>query len=133
MNIDPLHEAPISIHGTGIGTVSPDMVRKRAEELAVINGREAYDASMSDWDEALRELTCGEEFDAQQTLMESLPESERWDPIPGSPSHEAVTVFGDNEDADGRSVGERLCAEGVAEAAHDQMLAAAAKSSSEGN
>ncbi len=133
MNIDPLQEAPISIHGTGIGTVSPDMVRKRAEELAVINGREAYDASMSDWDEALRELTCGEEFDAQQTLMESLPESERWDPIPGSPSHEAVTVFGDNEDADGRSIGERLCAEGVAEAAHDQMLAAAAKSSSEGN
>jgi hypothetical protein len=48
MNIDPLHEAPIRIHGTGIGTVSPDMVRKRAEEWAVINVREAYDASKSD-------------------------------------------------------------------------------------
>lgn len=133
MNIDPLHEAPIIIHRTGIGTVSPDMVRKRAEELALINGREAHNASKSDWDEATRELTCGDEIDPQQTLMESLPESERWDPSPGSPGHEAVTVFDDNEDADGRSVGERLCEEGVAEAEHDQMLAAATKSLSEGN
>jgi hypothetical protein len=98
------------------------MVHKRADELAVINGREAHNASRSDWDEAMRELTCGDELDPQQTLMESLPESERWDPFPGSPSHEAVTVFDDNEDEDGRSVGERLCEEGVAEAGHDQML-----------
>lgn len=133
MNSDPLHEAPIIIHGAGIGMVSPEMIQKRAEELAVINGREAHDASKSDWDEAMRELTGGDELDPQQTLMESLPESERWDPIPGSPSHEAVTVFDDNEDEDGRSVGERLCEEGVAEAGHDQMLAATTKSSSERN
>jgi hypothetical protein len=133
MNQDPLHEAPILIHGSGIGTVSSDMVRNRAEELAVINGREAYDASRSDWDEAMRELTGGDELDPRQTLVESLPESERWDPIPGSASYEAVTVFSDDADDDGRSVGERLCYEGVAEAEHDQMLAAATKSSSEGN
>ena len=106
MNIDPLHEAPIIIHRTGIGTVSPDMVRKRAEELALINGREAHNVSKSDWDEATRELTCGDEIDPQQTLMESLPDSERWYPIPGSPSHEAVTVFDDNEDEYGRSLDE---------------------------
>ena len=82
------------------------MVRKRAEELALINGREAHNVSKSDWDEATRELTCGDEIDPQQTLMESLPESERWYPIPGSPSHEAVTVFDDNEDEDGRSLDE---------------------------
>ena len=133
MNPDPLHEAPIIIHGSGIGTVSPDMVQKRAEELAVINGREAHDASKSDWDEAMRDLTCGDELDPQQTLIESLPESERWDPIPGSSSHEAVTVFDDNEDEDGRSVAQRLYEQGVEEAEHDQMLAATTKSSMEGN
>lgn len=133
MNSNPLHEAPIIIHGTGIGTVSHDMVQKRAEELAVINGREAHDASKSDWDEAMRELTCGDELDPRQTVIESLPESERWDPVPGTASHEAVTVFNDDEDEDGRSVGERLCEEGVAEAEHDQMLAAATKSQSEGH
>ncbi len=109
------------------------MVRKRAEELALINRREAHNVSKSDWDEATRELTCGDEIDPQQTLMESLPESECLYPIPGSPSHEALTVFDDNEDEDGRSVGERLCEEGVAEAEHDQMLTAATKSLSEGN
>jgi len=133
MNSDPLHEGPIIIHGTGIGTVSPGMIRERAAELAVINGRKAHDASQSDRDEATRELTCGNELDPQQVLMESVPESERWDPVPGSGGHEAVTVFDDNEDEDGRSMGERLCEEGVEEAGHDQMLAAATKTLSEGN
>ena len=42
------------------------------------------------------------------------------------------TVFDDN-DENGRSLDERPCEEGVAEAEHDQMLAAATKSLSEGN
>jgi hypothetical protein len=53
--------------------------------------------------------------------------------IVSTPSHEMLCVCGDNEDADGRSVGERLCTEGVAEPTHDPMLAAAAKSSFQGN
>ena len=36
-------------------------------------------------------------------------------------------AFNDNEDEEGRSVGERLVEEGVDEAGHDQMLAAARK------
>lgn len=115
------------IHGEGIGAVTRDMVRNRANELAVINGREPDGATQSDWDEAMRELTGGNELDPQQALLESAPESDRWNPIPGSPGHEAMVDFDDNEDVDGRSVDERLFDEGVDEAEHDQMLEASSK------
>lgn len=124
MNTNTLHEGAMMIHGIGIGTVSRGMIRNRAAELAVINGREPGEVSMTDWDEAERELSGGIEMDSKQALLESVPESERWNPIPGSPGHEALVDFDDNEDGDGRSIGARLVEEGVVEAAHDQMLAA---------
>ena len=72
----------------------------------------------------MRELTGGHELDPLQELLESAPESDRWNPIPGTPGHEAMVSFDDNEDEDGRSAAERLVEEGVDEAGHDQMLAA---------
>lgn len=125
MKTNPLQEGALIIHGIGIGPVTPGMVRERAAELAVINGRPADGASKLDWDEARRELTGGATLDPQQELLESRPESERWDPVPGTMGHEAPTSFNDGEDEAGRSPGERLFQEGVEEAAHDQMLQAA--------
>jgi hypothetical protein len=127
MNTNPLHEGAIIIHGIGIGEVTPEMVRQRAAELATINGREPHEVSKSDWDEAQRELNGGGELDPQQELLDSAPESDRWNPIPGSEGHGAPVAIDDNEDEDGRSVGERLFQEGVDEAGHDQMLQAAEK------
>lgn len=112
------------IHGKGIGTVSRAMIENRSAELAVINGHAPEAASLSDWDQAGRELSGQLEQDAAQTLLEAAPESERWNPIPGSQGHEALVDFDDNEDEDGRSIGARLVEDGVEEAAHDQMLAA---------
>ena len=125
MNTNPLHEGAIIIHGIGIGTVTRGMVRQRAAELAAINGRGPHEASRSDWDDARRELNGGGELDPQQTMLESAPESDRWNPIAGSAGHEALVAFDDNEDEDGRSIGERLFEEGVEEAGHDQMVQAA--------
>jgi len=127
MNTNPLHEGAIIIHGIGIGEVTSEMIQQRATELAAINGREPHEVSKSDWDEAQRELTGGGELDPQRTLLESAPESDRWNPIAGSEGHEAIVAFDDNEDEDGRSIGERLFEEGVEEAGHDQMVAAADK------
>ncbi len=127
MNTNPLQEGAFIIHGTGIGAITPDMVRNRANELAIINGRQPHESTQSDWDEAMRELTGGNELDPQQVLLESAPESDRWNPIPGSVGHEALVSFGDNIDEDGRSASERLFEEGVEEAAHDQMLEATCK------
>jgi hypothetical protein len=124
MNTNPLQEGAIIIHGIGIGTVTRGMVRERAIELAVINGRQAHEASKQDLDEARRELTGGT-ADPRQELLESVPESERWEPVPGSKGHEVPASFNDEEDDEGRSASERLFEEGVEEAGHDQMLQAA--------
>ena len=121
MKIDPLKEDVLMINATGIGTVTRRMVRERAAELAVINGRAAHDASKSDWEQAKRELTGGSESDPNQTALESAPESERWDPLPGSTGH--IVPVHDEGDGE-QSVGERLIEEGVKEAGHDQMLQA---------
>lgn len=124
MNMNPLHEEALINHGKGIGTVSRALIAERAAELAVINGRQSDEATKSDWDEAVRELMGGSEQGPQQEFLESVPESYRWNPVPGSPGHEAVVDFGDGEDEDGRGVEERLVEEGVEEAEHDQMFEA---------
>lgn len=42
---------------TGAGTVTRGMIRERAAELALSDGRLAYEASQSDWEQAKQELT----------------------------------------------------------------------------
>lgn len=132
MNTNPLQEGALIIMGVGIGTVTLGMVRERAAELAVINGRPAHDVSKSDWDAAKRELTGRSNLDPKQVLLESVSESERWDPMPGSAEHESPASFNDAEDEDGRGDSQRLFEEGVEEAWHDQMLQAATASLHEG-
>ena len=115
----------MSENGAGIGTVTRAMVKERAVELALINGRIAGEVSQSDWEQAKRELTGGSETDLNDALLEAAPESERWNPLPGTQGHKAEESFSDDEDDDGRSDSARLVEEGVAEAEHDQMLQAA--------
>ena len=125
MKIDPLKEAALIINSTGVGTVTHKMVRERAVELAIIDGRSAQEASESDWEQARRELTGGSDMDPREALLETAPESERWDPLPGSAGHIVTVPSVDGEDDEGRSVSERLVEEGMLEAEHDQMLQAA--------
>jgi osmotically-inducible protein OsmY len=53
--------------------------------------------------------------------LESAPESERWDPVPGSTGHKVPAAPSADEDEEGRSDNERLVEEGIAGAEHDQM------------
>lgn len=53
--------------------------------------------------------------------LEAAPESEHWDPLPGSTGHKATVAPGEDEDDEGRSDNERLAEEGVAEAGRDHM------------
>ena len=96
------------------------MVRQRAVELAVINGRSAQEVSKSDWEQAQLELTGNSETDANEVVLESAPESERWDPVPVSTGRKVPVAPGEDEDAEGRSDNERLVDEGMAGAEHDQ-------------
>jgi hypothetical protein len=126
-----LKEGHLTENGAGIGTVTRRMVRERAVELALIGGRTAAEVNPSDWDQAKRELTGGSEIESNDAILQAAPESERWDPVPGSTGHKAQESGSDDEDDDGRSDSARLVEEGVAEAEHDQMVQAAREGQTE--
>ena len=127
MKKNPLKEGVLTENSVGIGTVTRKMVRERAVELAVINGRAARDVSKSDLAQATRELTGESDTDPKEALLESAPESERWDPVPGSTGHKVPVAPSADEDEEGRSDNERLVKEGIAGAEHDQMRQASKK------
>ena len=125
MKTNPLKQGILTEHSTGVGTVTRAMVRERAMELALINGRPAQDVAKADWEQAKRELTGEPDLDPTEALLESVPESERWDPV-GVPTEQKVPAApSEDEDEEGRSDQERLVEEGVAGAEHEQMLDAA--------
>jgi hypothetical protein len=120
MKTNPLKEGALTENSAGIGTVTRKMVRERAIELAAINGRAAHEVSKSDWEQARSELTGNSDLDPKEAVLESAPESERWDPVPGSTGHKVPVPSGEDEDDEGRTDNERLVDEGIGEAEHDQ-------------
>jgi hypothetical protein len=124
MRKNPLNKGIIMENAAGIGTVTPAMVEARARELAAINGRSS-DPSDADYRQAKRELTGESEMDPQEESSESIPDSDGWDPVPGSTGRQAAESLGEDEDAEGRSESAQMFEEGVSEAEHDQMLRAA--------
>jgi hypothetical protein len=122
---NPLKEGALTENSVGIGTVTRGMVRERAVELALINGRTALEVTESDWEQARRELTGKPDTDPKEAALESAPKSERWDPVHGSTGHKVTVASSEDEDDEGRSDSERLVEEGIAEAEHDQRLQAA--------
>jgi hypothetical protein len=125
MRKNPLNKGIIMENADGIGTVTPAMVEARARELALIDGRDSSKPTEADYQQAKRELTGEDNIDPQQENLESLPESEGWDPLPGSTGHQATESLGEDEDAEGRSESAQMFEEGISEAEHDQMLRAA--------
>jgi len=103
-------------NAAGIGTVTSEMVEARARELAAINGRPSSEPSKADYQQAKRELTGEAEMDPQEESSESIPESEGWDPVPGSTGRQAADSLGEDEDAEGRSESAQMFEEGVTEA-----------------
>jgi hypothetical protein len=125
MNKNPLNKGILTENGSGIGTVTPEMVEARARELAAIAGRVPPQPSKVDYEQAELELTGGPETDVQEAALELIPESERWDPVPGSTGSHTPDSLGEDEDSEGRSESAQLVEEGIKEAEHDQMLQAA--------
>ena len=120
MKPNPLKQRVLTEHSVGIGTVNHKMVRERAVELAIINGRSAQEVSKSDWEQAKRELTDDSDSDLNETVLESAPESERWDTVHGSTGRKVPVAPSADEDDEGRSDNERLVDEGIAGAELDQ-------------
>ena len=127
MKTNPLKEGVLTDNSVGIGTVTSKMVRERAVELAVINGRTAQEVSKSDWEQAKRELTGESDTDSKTAALEAAPEAERWDPVPGSEGRKVPAAPSADEDDEGRSDNERLTDEGIAGAELDQTRQASLK------
>ena len=125
MKKNPLSQGSITENFTGIGPVARGMVRERAAELAIINGRSASDVSKADWEQARRELAGEPDTDPKEAILESAPESLRWNPVPGSPGNQAPQSPNEDEDDEGRSETEQLVDEGAMEAERDRMFQAA--------
>ena len=122
MNTNPLTKGVVSENFKGVGTVTDEMVEKRAVELALINGRLAKDVSETDYAQAKRELTGESDIEPQEEALNNLPETEPGDPLPDSFGRKIPNSIEDDEDAEGRSIGEQLVSGGLNEAEHDQML-----------
>ena len=125
MNENPLNKGILTDNFNGTGSVTIERVRARARELALIAGRSTGHVTPSDFEQAKRELTGGSEQSPKEALIDSLPESQRWNPVPGSAGHRARESSNEDEDDEGRSETEQLVAEGVEAAEHDQILEAA--------
>jgi hypothetical protein len=120
MNNNPLKDGIVTVNSTGVGTVTRKMVRVRAIELAAINGRSMQEVSKSDWEQAKSELTGNANVDPKDARLDAAPESERWDPVPGSTGNKVPVAGSADEDEEGRSDNERLVDEGMAGAEVDQ-------------
>jgi hypothetical protein len=125
MDGNPLNQGVLTENSMGIGPVTRKMVQARTRELALIAGRIPPNVSQSDYEEARRELGGGADMDAQDEVLESIPESERGDPSPGSTGSQVPDSASEDEDDEGRSETEQLVDEGVEEAERDQKLRSA--------
>jgi hypothetical protein len=120
MKRDQIEDGRMTDHTAGLGTVTEAMVRQRAREIALINGREESQVLDSDLDQARRELQGQERLYPSPTAAESLPESKRWSAVASSAGHKTRTVRVSDE----QTVAEKLVEEGVAEAEHEQLVEA---------
>src|SRR5262245_47989727 len=118
MKENPVERGRFSVGGKGLGTVTEAMVRQRARELAIINGRSGNNILPADLDEARRELTGRERLVPSPKPEEKLDESQRWDPVGGSNGTSAPTVPPPDE----QTFAEKLVEEGVEDAEQDQMV-----------
>lgn len=110
----------INLHGNGLGVPSPEMVEKRAREIAMIDERNPDEFTEADWHQAKNELIGVEGSHAPEVNDEIDDELSERDDVPGASGHRAPRS-GFEED---ENVGEELVSGGIEEAAHDQMLEA---------
>src|SRR4051812_13102902 len=113
---EPIGQGKITQHGGGVGTVTREMVQKRARELAISDGRSASEVTSSDWEQAKRELSGAAGSATVQDDVEEATSSMEWDPAPGTIGQRAGTQEVDDE----QTFAEQLTQEGVEEADHDE-------------
>lgn len=77
MKIQSLFKELPNYSPNGVSTLNRKMVRERAVELALIDGRSSLEVSGKDWDQAKRDLTHQPEIDSEREYHDSLQELEK--------------------------------------------------------
>jgi len=110
----------ISVHGDGLGAPTPEVIERRAREIALIDERNPDEFNDGDWDQAQRELMGVNEPVAPEELDNRREDSEEHEYVPESIGHRSPRAGVDDDE----NLGEQLVAGGLEEAAHDQMVEA---------
>ena len=110
----------ITVHGNGLGAPSPDLVKQRAREIAMIDERNPDEFTEGDWQQAHRELLGQVPETAPEEDERTAEVVDEWDVVLGDTGHHAPRAA-DGED---KNLGEQLVDDGINEATHDQMLEA---------
>ena len=118
MKKDQIEEGRLTEHARGMGTVTREMVLKRAREIALINGRSEKHVIQSDFDQAKRELTGGGEMVTDPEAPRNRSHAELRENIRGTRGRSAPRVPAHDEQTDA----EKLVEGGVMDAEHDRMV-----------
>lgn len=111
----------ITLHGNGLGVPSPEMVEKRAREIAMIDERDPNDFTDADWNQARRELHGEIASPPLEESEDAAKMEEEWEVTPDDRGHRVPRPGVDENE---ETLGEHLVSDGVEEASHDQMLEA---------
>ena len=109
-------QAKIVNHDSGMGAPDNGTVRRRATELALIDGRSAFNEE--DWRQAKRELHGGHPQDEEEGVDSHFESVSERDMISTNAGHQVENVPLD----DAVNIVEELFVEGMDEAVHEQML-----------
>lgn len=111
----------ISVHGDGMGAPTPELVEKRAREIALIDERNPEEFTDADWEQARQELMGVASDAAPEETAENAALEEEW-PVTASDTGTQSRRAGFDDD---EMLGAQLVAGGVEEATHDSMVEAA--------
>jgi hypothetical protein len=110
----------ISVHGDGMGAPTPELVEKRAREIALIDERNPDEFTDADWEQARKELLGVGSNGAPEETAENSSLEEEW-PVVASNTGERAPRAGEDDEM----LGQQLVEGGVEEATHDSMVEAA--------
>lgn len=110
----------ISVHGDGMGVPTPELIEKRAREIALIAERDPEEFTDGDWDQAQRELMGTSTDAAPEETSQNAGMTEEWETVASSTGARAPRAGVDDDEM----LGEKLVSGGLDEAAHDQMVEA---------
>jgi hypothetical protein len=112
----------IESHSKGFGTADEDILRVRAREIAITNGRRPEDFNQADLDEARQELEAVHNASDDPRAHDEEGTEEEVPPRDGPSDINAGKAAPTKAATDEQTFPEQLVEEGVDEATHERMM-----------